>query len=461
MNLFRINPKPTLRIELSDVMAALSLALDLVEGQPEGHSVRSAIIGMRIGRDLKLKKHQLSSLFYALLMKDLGCSSNAAKMCFLFGADDRTTKGDIKTIDWRNISQQLRFAIKHVAPGKPWLTKAKRLLGIAVAGQRAGKELIQIRCERGAKIARLIGLSEDTAIAIHALDEHYDGGGHPDALVGDQIPLLARIMGLSQTAEVFLREHGRESMRQMARDRRGTWFDPTLVDHLLAIKDDDDLWRQLTQNPRDELANYEPPGQTLMVDDVQLDQIALGFAQVIDAKSPWTFHHSTGVSEVAAGIAKVLGYSTQDIRDLRRAALLHDIGKLGVSNTILDKPGKLTPDEIAQMRKHTVYTQRILSRIAGFSDLAELAAAHHERLDGTGYHRGITAERMPQPVRILCVSDMYEALAARRPYREDLTPEQVMSILDKHCPAGICPEVLAALKVFVDQSGFVPARVAA
>ena len=461
MNLFRINPLSVRRIDLSDVMAALSLALDLVEGQPEGHSVRSAILGMRIGRDLGLNDSDLSDLFYALLMKDLGCSSNAAKMCFLFGADDRLTKGNIKTVNWRNMPQQLMFAIKHVAPGQPWLTRMKRLLGIAVAGQRAGKELIQIRCERGAKIARLIGLSEATAIAIHCLDEHFDGGGHPEGLVGDEIPLLARIMGLAQTAEVFHREHGLEAMRDMARNRRKTWFDPQLVDLLLAIKDEDDIWRQIKDNPRQHIAQYEPESRTLIADDEQLDNIALGFAQVIDAKSPWTFRHSTGVSEIAAGIAEVMGYSAHEARDLRRAGLLHDIGKLGVSNTILDKPGKLTPEEIAEMRKHTNYTLRILKRVSGFSDLAELAASHHERLDGKGYHRGIDAPRMSQPMRILCVADMYEALAARRPYREDLTEEQVMSILTKHSPDGICPVVFEALKAWVNKTGFAPERVAA
>ncbi|MBC7784959.1 MAG: HD domain-containing protein [Burkholderiales bacterium] len=461
MRLVPFLPRNNVRIRLSEVMSALSYALDLVEGQPEGHSVRACMIGMRLGAAMGLSGSDRSALFYALLMKDLGCSSNAAKMCFLFTADDRATKGDIKTVNWRNPISSLRFAMTHVAPGSPMLVRIKRIIGLAAAGERAGKELIQIRCERGARIARQFGLSDATANAIHALDEHFDGGGHPDGLIGDQIPLLARIMGLAQTAEVFLRQHGLAAMRQMARDRRGTWFDPDLIDRLLAITDADALWGDLYENTAANLAQYEPEEEERFADDQQIDDIAYGFAQVIDAKSPWTFRHSLGVADVAIGIGGVLGLSAAELRNLKRAALLHDVGKLGVSNLILDKPAKLTPEELTEMRKHPDYTYRILRKVAGFSDLAELAASHHERIDGKGYYRGLSGMQLTRDIRILCVSDMYEALAAKRPYREDLNGEQVMAILQKNAPHGICPETLEALVAFSDQGTFKPYQVAA
>jgi HD-GYP domain-containing protein (c-di-GMP phosphodiesterase class II) len=451
-----------LRIKLSDVMSALSHALDLVEGQPRGHSVRSCLIGMRVAQLLKLPAAQRSSLFYALLMKDLGCSSNAAKMCFLFGSDDRAAKGAVKTVNTRSLPERVRYACSHVAVGKPWFVRLLRICKLAAAGERAGKELIQIRCERGAKIARLIGLGEETALSIHSLDEHFDGGGHPDGLIGEQIPLCARIMGLAQTAEVFHREHGLEAMRTMLRDRRGTWFEPALVDALLSLKDADDLWADLAGDANAQLSKYEPDARTLFADEAQLDNIALGFAQVIDAKSPWTYRHSQGVAEVAVGIAGVLGLPANTLRDLNRAALLHDIGKLGVSNLILDKPGKLTPEEFAEVKKHPGFTFDILRHVAGFDSLAEMAASHHERLDGKGYYRGLTAERLSTEARILCVSDMYEALASKRPYRDDLSAEEVMTILDKNAASGgICPEILAALKKFVAGGTFVPYALAA
>ncbi|MGN6625896.1 MAG: HD-GYP domain-containing protein [Tepidisphaeraceae bacterium] len=454
-------PAAPARLKMSEIMSAMSYALDLVEGQPQGHAVRSCIIGMRIGRDYGLDDAALSNLYYALLMKDLGCSSNAAKMCYLFAADDRETKGDIKTVNWRNPLKNMAFALKHVAPGEAMLPKLKRICGLAVHGKRAGKELIEIRCERGANIARHFGLSEETALAIHALDEHYDGGGHPEGLRGAAIPILARILGLAQTAEVFLRREGRDRMRDMVRARRKSWFDPTLCDVLLKIADEDPLWEQITGDAGQHIGRYEPADRELFATDSRLDDIASGFAEVIDAKSPWTFKHSTGVAKVAAGIGATFGMSVAELRELNRAALLHDIGKLGVSNLILDKPAKLDADELTAMRRHPEYTYQILKRVTGFSHLAVTSAAHHERLDGKGYFRGMGGNDLSLPMRILAVADMYEALAASRPYRQDLSHGEVMTILEKNSPNGICPEVLSALKTSLANGGYVPDRVAA
>jgi HD-GYP domain-containing protein (c-di-GMP phosphodiesterase class II) len=452
---------PSVQIKLSEVMSALSYALDLVEGQPQGHAIRSCILGMRIGRDLRLPGHALSDLFYALLMKDLGCSSNAAKMCYLFAADDRDTKRNAKTVNWTNFTENLRFAFRSVAPTRSWFGKAMKVCHLAITGKRAAKQLIQIRCERGANIARLFGLPESTAQAIHNLDEHWNGHGHPDGVRGEDIPLPARIMSLAQTAEVFFSEHGLEATRQMVRDRAGTWFDPRLAKILLRIKDSDQIWNELHGDSALFLPRYEPEDQMLFADDERLDRIAEGFGQVIDAKSPWTFHHSMGVADVSVGIGKVLGMAAPQLRDLRRAALLHDVGKLGVSNLILDKPGKLNAEELAEIRRHPAYTQQILQRVAGFSNLADIAASHHERLDGKGYHRGWSGLQLGTMTRILCVADMYEALAAHRPYRQDLSGEEVTTILQKNSPAGLCPETLEALQSFLANTGFTPYRIAA
>lgn len=453
--------KTSVQIKLSEVMSALSYALDLVEGQPQGHSVRSCIIGMRLAREMKLSSTQRSDLFYALLTKDLGCSSNAAKMCYLFAADDREIKRSIKTVDWSSFLESLRFAVRQVAPGRSSLRKLMQLMGIAIAGPKASKELIKIRCERGANIAKLIGLPETTADAIHSLDEHWDGHGHPDGLAGERIPLLARIMCVAQTVEVFLNEHGVSEMRTMLRERSGTWFDPRLAGILLSLNDSDPLWAELREGATAQLAKYEPEDRLLFANEKQLDNIAEGFGQVIDAKSPWTFRHSVGVADVSVGIGRILGMQGAQLRDLRRAALLHDVGKLGVSNMILDKPGKLSAGELAEIRRHPAYTEQILSRVAGFSSIATIAGSHHERLDGKGYHRGTAGRELCQMTRILCVADMYEALAAHRPYRQDMTGEEVMAILRRNTPDGLCPTTLEALVAFLDQTGFTPHRVAA
>jgi len=200
----------------------------------------------------------------------------------------------------------------------------------------------------------------------------------------------------------------------------------------------------------------EPEERVIYADDDRLDQIAAAFAQVIDAKSPWTYRHSTGVADITSGLAGVLDLPDHQQRVLRRAALVHDLGKLGVSNLILDKPGKLSPDELTEMRKHSMYTNQILQHVAGFRDLADLASAHHERLDGKGYHRGVNADLLGVGERVLAVADMYEALSARRPYRTDLTSDEVMTILSRNVGAGICPEVFDALKAFIKKGTFTP-----
>jgi putative nucleotidyltransferase with HDIG domain len=449
-------------IRFSEVIGALSYALDLTEGQPQGHAARSCFFGMRLAKELKLPLDQSSALFYGLLMKDLGCSSNASKMCYLFGADDRKVKGGIKTVNWSSMPSAIAYATGAVRPEGSLLQKVGQLTKVALAGPKRARELIELRCERGAKIARELHFPEATAEAIRSLDEHWDGRGHPEGLKGDAIPLLARILGVSQTVEVFARTEGIDAAYEMAGDRSSTWFDPELVRAMLSFRNDERFWEMFfVEDPRDAVSMVEPQDQAVTANPATLDRIAHGFAQVIDAKSPWTFQHSEGVSEIAGGIAATIGLSPAENRIIRRAGLLHDIGKLGISNLILDKPGKLTAEELVEMRKHSAYTYQLLDRVSGFRDLAWLAASHHERLDGKGYHRGLTADQLSTADRVLCVADMFEALAAKRPYRKDLTSEQVMNILTREAGDGICPEVFDALKVYLARGGYTPTAIAA
>jgi putative nucleotidyltransferase with HDIG domain len=449
-------------VDFSEVISSLSYALDITEGQPAGHAARSCILGMRIARELGLDVADRSALFYALLLKDLGCSSNASKVCYLFGTDDRKTKCDLKTTDWTRLSESMRYVARNVVQDGTMLQKASRFVAVAARGQKAAKELVQIRCDRGAAIARSLLLPEATAVAIHSLDEHWDGSGYPDCLHGDAIPLFGRILGLAQTAEVFWHRGGVEAACEVARKRSGTWFDPQLVEVLLSLEGDAALAADMgCDDAAGIAAKLEPAELVIHADEDALDRVSEGFSHVIDAKSPWTFCHSSGVAEVATGIGSVLGIEGRRLQKLRRAALLHDIGKLGVSNQILDKPGKLNAEELAAMRKHPDFTLKILSRVRAFRDFAEAAASHHERLDGRGYHRGMSGAALSLEVRILAVADMYEALAAKRPYRQDLSKEEVMTILKREAGVGLCPSVVAALQSFLAHSNFVPYQVAA
>ena len=373
-------------MRLSEVVAALSYALDITEGQPEGHAARTCLIGMRLADELELPAADRSALFYALLLKDLGCSSNAAKMCYLFGADDRVVKRGVKTIDWPRMSQSVRFLMRNVGPDRSPLERLLKTAALAIQGPKGAKKLVETRCNRGADIARRLGCP----------------------------------------AEDF-------------------WH----------------LWS--TANLEQEVTACDPADQVLLADEALLDQLAEAFAQVVDAKSPWTFRHSSGVAEIAEGIASVLGYDDSSLRRLRQMGLLHDIGKLGVSNMILDKPGRLDEDELVVLRRHPEHTHRILSRIGGFRDFADLAAAHLERIDGRGYHLGLAADNLPLPARILTVSDIFEALSAARPYRGAVPQEQVLEIMRRDVGTGICPMAFSALRTWLDRkdySGRVQAQLA-
>jgi putative nucleotidyltransferase with HDIG domain len=280
-----------------------------------------------------------------------------------------------------------------------------------------------MRCERGAAVARAIGLGEVVARAILDVDEHWDGRGYPAGLEGDQISLAGRVLCVAQTTEVFWRHGGPAAACAIARERRGTWFDPELVDALLPLEHDEEFWRGL-ETP--DVAALEPPDRVLLADDGRLDRVAEAFASVIDAKSPYTARHSEGVADIAVAVATVLEVGAEDCATLRRAALLHDIGKLGVSNRILDKPGPLTDAERAVVRRHPGWSLEILTRVTAFGELARIAGSHHERLDGSGYPSALTAEELDLPSRILAVADVAEALGADRPYREALSLDEVL-----------------------------------
>ena len=410
-------------LRLSEVLAGLSHALDITEGQPRGHTERSCVIGMRLVAAVGVDDATRSAACYALLLKDAGCSSNASKVAALFGADDAVVKSTRRLTDTSSRPQAVGHMLRTVAPGQSPLTKAQHVAAVLRFGSEGARSLVAMRCERGAAVARAIGLGEVVARAILDVDEHWDGRGYPAGLGGDEISLVGRVLCIAQTTEVFWRHGGPSAAIAVARERRGTWFDPELVDALLPLEHDDEFWRAVATPA---VAGLEPPDRVLLADHGRLDRVAEAFASVIDAKSPYTARHSEGVADIAVALATTLELGPEDRATLRRAALLHDIGKLGVSNRILDKPGPLTEAEREVVRRHPRWSLEILTRVTAFGELARIAASHHERLDGSGYPSALTAKELDLPSRILAVADVAEALGADRPYREALSPDEVI-----------------------------------
>jgi putative nucleotidyltransferase with HDIG domain len=197
------------------------------------------------------------------------------------------------------------------------------------------------------------------------------------------------------------------------------------------------------------VAQLEPADRVIVADDDRLDRVAEAFALVIDAESPWTFQHSRGVAATGVAIAQVMGYPDEQIREIRRAALLHDIGKLGVSSLILDKPGALTDDEFRAMRRHPMATREILMRTGCFRHLASAAASHHERLDGSGYDLGLKRSELPMLTRVLCTADVCDALRASRPYRPGMPLERVIDVMGREVGNAIDPTCFEALQVAI------------
>jgi putative nucleotidyltransferase with HDIG domain len=441
-------------IRLSEVLGSLSYALDLTEGQRPGHSVRTCLIGMRLAEIIQLPAEDRSALFYALLMKDLGCSSNAARFAALFGSNDHDVKTDIQHIDWTDALDAFRLVVRNASPGAPTLSRIWRVLAILARGPEGPRSVVRTRCEQGADIATMLGLGQKAADAIRALDEHWDGNGQPYGLSRERIPPLARILSLAQTVEVFFSSYGVLAAYQMAALRRSRWFDPALVDALYSMRADSTFWGALGScHDLRTLRFFEPADRVETATEERLDQVAEAFAHVIDAKSPWTYRHSNGVADTAVAIGRQLGMDARSIRHLRRAALLHDLGKLGVSNLILDKPDKLTADETRAMRQHPEFTAQILGRASCFANIVDVAASHHERLDGQGYHRGRMSADMNLSTRILCVSDICDALRSSRPYREGLSTDRVLEIMERDARTGIDRDCVNALGEVLSSAG--------
>lgn len=442
-------------IRLAEVISALTYALDLTEGQRPGHTLRTALIAMRLGRELDLDSEMMAALYYAALLKDSGCSSNAARMSALFGSDDQDVKRDMRRVDWHDRWKLAMRTARNCGVGRNPIARVSHFLRIARTPSMT-REIIQTRCERGAQIALVLGFPHATSEAIAHVDEHWCGLGHPVGLAGDEIPLLSRVLLIAQTLEAYWSENGIKAAIDMTHQRRGRWFDPRLVDLIAAWTRDRGWWAILADSANLDQAvlALEPGGTPLHATAERLDGIAYAFAAVIDAKTPYTARHSTNVARYAVGIALSMGSDADTCRDTLRAGLLHDIGKLGVSNRILDKPGKLTDEEFGEIRNHPRWTWEILKRVSAFNGFARQAAQHHERLDGRGYPWQMEASQLGLLSRVLAVADVYEALTADRPYRAGMAVPTVLDIMRRDQGTAFDPHVFDAAAALAERGTF-------
>ncbi len=392
-------------ISLSEIISALSYALELTEGAVQGHALRSCLLGMRIAAEARLSSEQTGSLYFALLLKDVGCSS--------------------------------------AGPAREPSQKTAR------KETKLGRERMHLRSDRGARIVRKLGVGEAAAEAVRSLDERWDGGGHPDSLAGERIPLLSRICAVAQHLDVLSVSRGPQLAIEMLEERSGSWFDPGLVRIAVGLHRSGSLWRQCRPDDDEEDTRRAvldlDNGRRHQLESSRIDQICEAFADVVDAKSHFTFRHSLGVADAALGIAQDLVIPADRIQLVRRAALLHDLGKLSVSNRILDKKTGLDAEEWSAVYRHPSITRLILERVAPFREIAVVAGEHHEKLDGSGYPHRLEAKDLSLESRIISVADVYGALSEDRPYRPGLMLDEIVSIMAKLVPHQLDADCFDAL----------------
>jgi putative nucleotidyltransferase with HDIG domain len=440
-------------ISLSEIISALSYALDLTEGAVHGHALRSCLLGMRIAADAKLPSAQTSGLYFALLLKDIGCSSNSSRLSEIASDDGRAIKAGIKFEDSTsphkpNLST-LKPLWKKVLPSAGAAAKVAKMLNIGFTQPKNHREMIGLRCDRGAAIVTKLGMGEFAAEAVRNLDERWDGSGYPDSIKGEQIPLLARICAVAEHLDIFSAGSGTQNAIKTLQERSGTWFDPHFVRIALSLHRHGTLWVNCSPDDRAEDTRKAvldlDAGTQHQLEPGQIDQICEAFADVVDAKSHFTFRHSMGVAEAAFGIAETMSLPADRVQLVRRTALLHDIGKLSVSNTILDKKAVLSAAEWEAVRQHPRTTRLILERVRSFREMAIIAGEHHEKLDGSGYPDKLTARDLSRESRIIAVADIFGALSEDRPYRSSINLEDTLSIMKKYSPHQLDGDCFDAL----------------
>lgn len=426
-----------------EMVAAVSVAIDLGLGQPAEHMMRAAVLADRLAVRLGLDDDQRGTAYQATMLMWIGCTADSQEYARWFG-DDIAVRGASYLVDWSGLPF-LRFLIEHVAQGRPLVQRARTLSELMIDSRGNLGALLHSHCLSAALLAERLGLPSTVQEAVTAAFERYDGRGLPRGLAGDAIPLALRIAQLADTAEVHDRLGGVDAAVAMARQRRGGQFDPAVVDAFTA---DAQTLLSLPHGSAAWSAALEcAPDRDDVLHGSELDAAVAAIGDFADLKCPFLLGHSRGVAEIVSATAHVMGIGSGEAAALRRAAHLHDIGRLGVSNLVWSKHGALDDGDWERVRMHPYLGGRVLSRISGLAREAELVRTHHEHVDGTGYPAGTPGAALTRSDRLLAAAVAYRAACEPRPYREPLTPDDALSRLHRRAAAGhLDPEAVAAVE---------------
>ncbi len=420
-------------VRIAEVVATLSYAADLGLGQPMAHCMRQTVLALRLAELVGATDHELEATYYLGLMMNVYCHADAAEQAKWFG-DDIGVKADLfETLEMSTV-RTIAFLLRRVGSHGSGVARAKRLAAFPVAGMKELIAFLTTHSTLGAQFAERIGLADEVCVAIRQGYEQWDGKGYPHHLLGEAISLPARLVQLAAPVEVYSRRRGVDAALAIARRHRGTQFDPAIVD--VFCEHASELLDGLDQASEWDAVLDAEPELSRRVGGSDLDEVLEAMADLVDLKSPFLAGHSRGVANLVGEAARVSGRSEEDVRTLRRAALIHDLGRLGVSNAIWDKAGALTEAESERVRLHPYLTDRMLARVTALGRSREIASRHHERLDGSGYPRGLSAASLTPSDRLLAAADVYHAMTEPRPHRPPVEPDQVARELRAEASAG-------------------------
>jgi HD-GYP domain-containing protein (c-di-GMP phosphodiesterase class II)/DNA-binding CsgD family transcriptional regulator len=429
------------RVRLADLLAAVSVATDLGMGQEPEKAIRACLVAAALARRMGTAEAEVSDVYYTALLRHLGCTATAHEEAYL-GGDELASRPAAERADFGNpretVALLLQMGRGTGVDRARYLTRALRL------GKKGDRAILGAVCEVGARLAERLGLGPGVRDGLYQSFERWDGKGTPQGLATEDICLPARLAEVAHQAVIFDRLGGPEGAVEMVRRRAGGWFDPAVAEVFVRFGADildeigsRDVWEAVLE--------VEPaPQRTTGWEG--LDGLARALADMVDLKSPFMLGHSSQVAALSERAAVALSFGPEAVTDLRRAALLHDLGRVAVSNRIWEKPAALTMIEWERVRLHPYQSERILARSRVLEPLARTAGMHHERQDGSGYHRGTSGAQVPAVSRVLAAADAFQAMTQDRPHRLGLAPEAASAALAQEARSGrLDPECVRAV----------------
>jgi HD-GYP domain-containing protein (c-di-GMP phosphodiesterase class II) len=418
---------------LAELLAVLSLATDLGMGQPMEHVLRQCLISIRLAGRMGLGEADREVVYYTALIAWVGCHVDAYEQAKWFG-DDAALKSDFRRVDLGSPLARPLFMLRHLGAGRPATERGRLAVAFLGDGRRAAESMLDNHWIAADGLAARLGLPQPVRDSVEQTFERWDGKGVPKGARGPEIAVHARLVALADVVEVYHHAGGTDAAVAVARQRRGTQFDPGIVDVFTAEA-------AALLDGLDEASTWDAviaaaPATGMRLAGAELDAALEAIADFSDVKSPYTIGHSRGVAELAGAAAAGLGLDDRAASLIRRAGLVHDLGRLGVPNTIWDKPAALSRAEDERVRMHPYLTERMLTCSPALAPLAAIAGQHHERLDGSGYPRGLSGSALSPEGRVLAAADFYHSRTEPRPHRPAATPGEAAAQLRAEVRAG-------------------------